>query len=64
MEDREYIERAVWLRRENDCYVVAVEHNGKWVDVIRESPGPISHIVETGGISAAITKASSPRRNG
>lgn len=57
MEDREYIERAIWLRYESGRYVVAVEHDGKWVDVIYETPGSISHIVEPAGISKAISKA-------
>jgi hypothetical protein len=46
----------VWLRGDGKDIVVAVEVNGKWVDVIREyaaNTDTISHIVEPAGIRAA-----------
>lgn len=42
---------AVWLRREGERAIVALEISGQWVDVISEFiDSPFSHIVEYGGI--------------
>jgi hypothetical protein len=41
----------VWLRKEGERVIVAVEFGGKWIDVITEhAEGAFSHIVEPGGI--------------
>jgi hypothetical protein len=41
----------VWLREEGERVIVAVEIEGKWIDVITEhKEGPFSHIVESGDI--------------
>lgn len=53
-------EEGIWLRSDHlgVDLTVLVEHDGQWVPVIRESAsGPISHIVEVGGINEAIKKA-------
>lgn len=44
----------VWLRREGDYAIVAVEVAGQWRDVIRERfDGNFCRIVEPGGIERA-----------
>src|ERR1700761_5193849 len=53
-------EEGIWLRSDHlgVDLTVLVEHGGQWIPVIREtSGGPISHIVEVGGINEAIKKA-------
>ena len=52
-------ERAIHLKRENDdTLTVSIEAGGKWVEVIREhAEGPISHIVESSGITRRIKEA-------
>jgi hypothetical protein len=41
----------VWLRKTGGCVIVAVEIEGKWIDVITErADSAFSHIVEPGGI--------------
>ena len=48
----------IWLRREGNYAVVLVEHEGEFVEVIREHiEGPFSHIVEPTGICVAIEKS-------
>ena len=43
--------RGVWLRKEGERVIVAVEIEGKWIDVITErADSAFSHIVEPGGI--------------
>lgn len=42
-------------------YTVEVEVNGRWIPVIKDKGGgPVSHIVESGGISAAMANAPLP----
>jgi hypothetical protein len=53
-------EEAIMLRKDGDYMLVEVEHDKKFIEVIREyCPGdvPISHIVESGGINAKIMEA-------
>lgn len=51
-------ERAIWLKRENDgAITVSIEAGGTWLQVIRETDGPFSHIVEPSGIALAIREA-------
>jgi hypothetical protein len=48
---------AIWLRKENGRFIVAVEVGKRWVDVIEEVDGDgggMSHIVEPAGIQARI----------
>jgi hypothetical protein len=48
-------ERAIWLRAEDGCAVVCVEHAGRWIEIIREPlSSPFSHIAESGGIARLI----------
>jgi hypothetical protein len=45
----------VWLRKEGERVIVAVEIEGKWIDVITErEEGPFSHIVEPDGIREGV----------
>ena len=37
----------IWLRREGDTVIVAIEVDGKWIDIIHEvADSPFSHIWE------------------
>ena len=54
-----WAEEGIWLRSDHRGIelTVLVERDGQWIPVIRESAGgPISHIVEIGGIESAIKK--------
>lgn len=56
---------AVHLRKEADKVIVAVEVDGKWVDIIKEhASAPFSHICEAGGINARIVAHHTPTTNG
>ena len=53
---------AIWLRQEGRKFIVAIEVNKKWIDVIHEYDGDgggMSHIVEPHGIQRCIDLASS-----
>ncbi len=51
-------ERAIWLRRDGDHFVVAIEVGKQWVDLIREYyDSPSSHIIEPAGIQECIDAA-------
>jgi hypothetical protein len=51
-------ERAIWLRREGDHFIVLVEHEKQWIEVIREFYDcNASHIVEPLGIQGKIDRA-------
>ena len=47
---------AIWLRKENGRFIVAIEVGKRWVDVIEEvdGDGGMSHIVEPLGIQNRI----------
>lgn len=49
-------EAGIWLRHDGHSYVVAIERNGKWIDVIRDS-GACSPIIEVSGIENRIGAA-------
>lgn len=50
-------EGAIWLRQiDNGAYVVEIERNGQWIEVIRDR-GCCSHIVESLGIDSKIADA-------
>ena len=56
----EWLEQGIRLRNEGDYIIVEVEHDKRFIEVIRDyhpDKGPICHIVEIGGINAAILKA-------
>ena len=58
MRERGVVEQAIWLRRKGDHVVVLIEHNGKWVELIREYlDSKFSHIIEPAGIARAILSA-------
>ena len=46
-------EGAIWLRNEGYSYVVLIERDGKWIEIIRDS-GKCSHITEALGINNRI----------
>lgn len=55
--------KAIWLvSLDGNLYVKVEDEHGAWVTVIRESydGGPISHIVEPGGIAKALGLAAAP----
>lgn len=54
-------EGGIWLRHDGVAYVVAIERDGKWIDVIRDM-GACSHIVEPLGINDRIARATHPTR--
>ena len=46
---------AIWLRSENGQAIVCVEHEGQWIEIIREHlGGPFSHVAEPSGIENQI----------
>lgn len=53
---------AIWLRNHGGAVIVAVEVDGHWIEVIRESDGSnYSHIVERAGINDAILRTMARR---
>lgn len=53
----------VHLKRIGDKAIVAVEVDGRWVDIIEEYyDGSFSHICEPGGIRARVANSSGVRK--
>lgn len=56
----EWLEQGIRLRGDGRDLVVEIEHDGKFIEVIREFHGevsPICHIVEPSGINSKIIEA-------